>query len=292
MIQLDIKTLEQLSGIKAHTIRMWEHRFRLFRPSRTAGNRRIYGLSDLKHLLDITILWKHGYTISRLINLAPVMLQQKINQLSTRVAVQETSLNQLMIAYVDADIALFEDTLSTYAAINGIHQCVSELIIPFINRIGLFYYLDQKPATHFVVTALRKKLLHATDSLKEPHAESRSALLFLPPNQHFDLLLLCVSYELQRAGIKVFYLGTNVGADIIATVISKYGPDFLVTYVSPIVKVCSSEKVFLTNVSGLHRNLIITAADIEVTALIFDDAIPYYLAAEHITRKDETCDTI
>lgn len=281
MIELDIKILELYSDIKAHTIRMWEHRFRLFQPSRTPGNKRIYGLNDLKLILDYTVLLKHGYSISKIVNLAPAVLQSKITLLNTTTAAQETTINRLIIAYVESDIPSFEDTLSTYSLSQGIHQCVEEIIIPFISRVGLFYYVDQKPSTHFVVTALRRKVLHATESLNESDATQVSALLFLPPNQHFDLLLLCVSYQLKTAGVHVFYLGTNVGSEILETVIVKYRPDFLVSYISSELKACRTEKVFFSNLSVLHKNLLVTAANSK-SASLFDFAIPFQKLTQHI----------
>ena len=66
MIKYSIKDLEKITGIKAHTIRIWEKRYGIVEPSRTLTNIRFYSDEDLRRLMNIAILNKYGYKISNI----------------------------------------------------------------------------------------------------------------------------------------------------------------------------------------------------------------------------------
>ena len=66
MAVYSIKELEKLSGIKAHTIRIWEKRYQLLSPERTDTNIRFYSDDDLKKILNVSLLNGHGFKISKI----------------------------------------------------------------------------------------------------------------------------------------------------------------------------------------------------------------------------------
>lgn len=261
MLRLDIKTLERYSGVKAHTIRAWEQRFKVFEPSRTAGNRRFYHSGDLKVLLDFSILNRYGTPISKLLQLSKADIESRITQLRTTAAAKDVCLNQLIVNFVDSEIMAFERVLWDYTALRGPHECVTDLILPFIEDTGLFYYLNQDSSIHFVVTSIRKKLHFASDSLIPVNRHQPTVLLFLPANQHFDLLLLYISYMLQAEGYNVLYLGTNVSVEILRKVAERYQPRLLISYLVPIGKSYADDVKNLTAIASFNENLLVCTAD-------------------------------
>lgn len=281
MVRLDIKTLERYSGVKAHTIRAWEQRFKVFEPSRTAGNRRFYHSGDLRVLLDFSILNRYGTPISKLLQLSQSDIASRITQLRTTAAAKDVCLNQLIVSFVDSDIIAFERVLSDYTALRGHHECVTDLILPFIEDTGLFYYFNQDSSTHFVVTAIRKKLHSALDSLITGNRQHPTVLLFLPVNQHFDLVLLYVSYMLQTEGYNVLYLGTNVSAEIVQKVEERYRPKLLISYLVPVGKTYAEDVKNLISVAKRSDNLVVcTATDLQrttegVTTVSYSEIVPY-----------------
>ncbi len=252
LVKLDIKTLERYSGIKAHTIRAWEQRFKVFEPSRTAGNRRLYGADELKTLLDFSVLNRYGTSISKLLQFSPDDITRKISHLKTTGAKKDIILNQLVLAYVESDIACFENLLSEYSVEHGSHKCAVEVIIPFIECVGLYGYIDQRPSTHFVVTAIRKKLHQASETVTSS-STAYTAVMFLPANQHFDLLLLHMAYLLEQSGIRILYLGTNVAGNILKNVVDQYNPDVLVSYLIPGKN--TDDLLKLQTIASGHKNL-------------------------------------
>ena len=261
MVKLDIKTLERYSGVKAHTIRAWEQRFKVFEPSRTAGNRRFYNSGDLRILLDFSILNRYGTPISKLLQLSKAEIECRISQLRTTAAGKDVYLNQLIVNFVDSEIMAFDSVLTHYSALRGPHECVTDLIMPFLEDTGLFYYINQDSSTHFVVTSIRKKLHFASDSLIPNHKQRLTVVLFLPANQHFDLLLLYISYLLQADGYNVLYLGTNVSVDILRNVVERYEPDLLISYLVPTGKSHPDDVKNLTAIAKFSDNLLVCTAD-------------------------------
>lgn len=257
VVKLDIKTLERYSGIKAHTIRAWEQRFKVFEPSRTAGNRRFYGADELKMLLDFSVLNRYGTSISKLLQFSPDDIRHKIGLLKNTGAKKDIVLNQLVLAYVASDIVSFESLLSEYALEHSAHKCAVDVIIPFIECVGLYGYINQRPSTHFVVTAIRKKLHQASETVIDSHS-AYTALLFLPANQHFDLLLLLMAYLLEQSGVRVLYLGTNVAGNSLKNVVEQYQPDVLISYLVPGRNADDLNK--LQAIGSEHKNLYVGTA--------------------------------
>jgi len=233
MKRLDIRLAAQYSGIKAHTIRIWEQRYELLTPQKRAGNRREYTQKDIIDLMDIALLTKYGYAISKLARFNREKINDIIMQLSSSAAGTDISINKLLKHFLQTHIFHFENTINDFAAKKGLHATVKELIVPFIERAELFSFTDQNTSTHYAANIIRNKIIAATEQLEKNETKEETVILFLPPGQYFELILLYLSYQLQRNGYRVIYAGCNTSFTTIAEIISTHTINGLVTYISP-----------------------------------------------------------
>lgn len=231
MKKFSIKELENFSQIKAHTLRIWEHRYGIFKPNRSKGNIRYYNLEEVKLLLDIVLLTKNGCRISHLINVDALTLAAKSNALSSPEARQNKSVSQLILAMFSSDIEQFEDILDNCVLCWDVDITIHKIIIPFLEKVQLLSYYDSSSDVHFVVTAIRKKIILALERANPAAMVQKSALLFLPEGEHYDLMLLYMAYILKCNGLKVLYMGTNISKENLEAVSIAKKPDFLYTYI-------------------------------------------------------------
>ena len=128
-----IKDLENLSGIKAHTIRIWEQRYNFLKPQRTETNIRYYSNDELKMLLNIALLNKYGFKISHIDRMQSKDIKDKILSLNDAKAIQERIVNELVEQMIDLNMEKFEHILSNYIAARGIERSVTQIIFPFLS---------------------------------------------------------------------------------------------------------------------------------------------------------------
>src|SRR6476660_7968351 len=154
-----IKDLENLSGIKAHTIRIWEQRYNFLKPQRTFTNIRYYSNDELKTILNIALLNKYGYKISHIDKMSPEEIREKILSLNQQEAQQERIVNDLIRNMVDLDMEAFEQTLDNYILARGIERSILQIIFPFMERIGVLWMTNHiNPAQeHLVSNIVRQK---------------------------------------------------------------------------------------------------------------------------------------
>lgn len=212
MTKFTIKDLENLSGIKAHTIRIWEQRYSFLKPSRTDTNIRYYNNDDLKTILNISILNKYGYKISHINKMSANDVQARVAELNLAGAQQERIVNELIQLMVDLDTAGFEKILDQQIGANGIEKVIIRIIFPFFERIGILWQTGHiNPAQeHLTTSIIRQKIIVGIDQAKPVLKIKRSFLLFLPEREYHELGLLLVYYLLKKRGAEVFYIGANV----------------------------------------------------------------------------------
>ena len=213
MRQYSIRDLERLTGIKAHTIRMWEKRYGLIEPERTDTNIRTYCDVELKKLLNISILNRNGFKISRIATLTPEEIINNITKLNNNTSDTESYLENLALAMIDYDEQKFEKILSRAILQMGFEDTIIHIIGPFFIRIGIMWQTGSiNPAQeHFISNLIRQKLFVAIDSLMpEDSANKKTFLLFLPEGEQHELNLIFSNYMLRKRGHKVIYLGPNV----------------------------------------------------------------------------------
>lgn len=221
-----ITDLEKLSGIKAHTIRIWEKRYNIIQPHRTETNIRQYDDEQLKKLLNVSTLIVNGYKISTIAKLSKTALHEEISKLSVNnINGIEAVLNELTIAMLSYDEINFEKTISNAVLKFGFLDTMLGVVYPFLQKVGLLWSIDNAmPAQeHFTSHLIKQKLLSAIDAL--PHADSKEKyLLFLPENEFHEIGLLFSNYILRAKGIKTIYLGASVPAENIATCLKQIKP--------------------------------------------------------------------
>ncbi len=244
-----IKDLENLSGIKAHTIRIWEQRYNFLKPQRTTTNIRYYTGDELKTVLNIALLNKYGFKVSHIDKMQPQEIKERILSLSDVHAIQERYVNDLMQAMVDMDMDVFESTLSDYIATKGLERTVIQIIFPFLEKIGILWVTGHIiPAQeHLVTNIIRQKIIVAIDKTVSPLSSDKTVLLFLPEAEHHELGLLFMNYILKSRGVKTIYLGSNVPLKDIMFTTELKSPDIIYTHLTATAANFNFEK-FLQNI--------------------------------------------
>jgi MerR family transcriptional regulator, light-induced transcriptional regulator len=251
-----IKDLENLSGIKAHTIRIWEQRYSFLSPNRTDTNIRYYTNEELKTLLNVALLNKYGYKISHIDKMSETDLTEKIRSLSSFEAQQERLLNDLINHTINLQLDDFEKIIDSYIANKGIEKTITQIIFPYLERIGILWITNHiNPAQeHLVTNVIRQKLIIGIETAT-PHVNlGQTILLFLPEGEHHELGLLYMYYMLKVRGIKVIYLGSNVPIADIKFLSELKKPDFLYTHLTSVANNFNFEK-FLNNAASKIPNI-------------------------------------
>lgn len=220
MNQFTIKDLEHLSGIKAHTIRIWEQRYSFLKPERTETNIRYYNNEHLKLILNIALLNKYGYKISHIDKMSEDDMRQKILSLSTSQAQEENKVNQLIQCMVDLDMHNFEQLLNQYIREYNVDKAIMQIVFPFLERIGLLWVTNHiHPAQeHLVSNIIRQKIILGIDKLPLADISKPSVLMFLPEGELHEIGLLFMQYVLKVHGHNILYVGANIPLKDIAAI--------------------------------------------------------------------------
>jgi MerR family transcriptional regulator, light-induced transcriptional regulator len=228
-----IKDLEALSGIKAHTIRIWEQRYAVLKPDRTDTNIRTYNNEELRYLLNVALLNKHGYKISSITRMSDAEVSEKILGLNHESAQSEHYINQLIMHMSNLDMVAFENIIDRQVKTIGLKKSITGLVFPFLGRIGMLWQTNHiNPAQeHLVSHLLRQKIIAAIDRTATP-VLGRSVLLFLPPGEYHEISLLFVQYLLKSEGIPTLYLGANVPLNDLPEVIRIKKPVCVFTHIT------------------------------------------------------------
>jgi len=239
-----IKDLESLSGIKAHTIRIWEQRYSFLNPQRTETNIRYYTNDELKTILNISLLNKYGFKISHIDKMTSSEIKDKILSLSQAEANQERIINDLIQHMADMDMDSFEAVLDNYISARGIEKAITYIIFPYLEKIGILWVTNHiNPAQeHLVTNIIRQKLIVGIESTICHIKVNKTALLFLPEGEHHELGLLFMYYLLKSRGVKVLYIGANVPLADIEYVSKLKKPDFLYAHLTSVAHHFNFEK--------------------------------------------------
>ena len=229
-----IKDLENLSGIKAHTIRIWEQRYQFLKPSRTGTNIRYYSNDELKKILNIALLNKYGFKISHIDKMDDREVKEKILSLTQIQAQQEKIINELIQCMVDLNVDTMEDIIDGYIQVKGIERSIIQIIFPFMEKIGILWVTDHiNPAQeHLVSNIIRQKLIVGIEGVSTALSVTKSVLLFLPEGEYHELGLLFMYYLLKSRGICAIYLGANVPLTDVEYVARLKRPDYLYTHIT------------------------------------------------------------
>lgn len=234
MNSFTIKDLENLSGIKAHTLRIWEQRYNFLKPERTFTNIRYYSNNELKTILNIALLNKYGYKVSHIDKMTEDEIRDKVLTLNQQEAQQERIVNELVQHMVDLNTHAFEETLSSYILARGIERTITQIIFKYMEKIGILWLTNHiNPAQeHLVTNIIRQKLIVGIEGISTPLKVNKTILLFLPEAEYHEMGLLFMYYLLKSRGIEVIYLGCNVPLADVGYVVKVKKPDFLYCHVT------------------------------------------------------------
>ena len=209
-----IKDLENLSGIKAHTIRIWEKRYNILQPMRTDTNIRLYDLASFQKLLNITLLHNYGYKISKIATYEPEEIPNLVRKIVTDKTAKHHALSEFKIAMMHFDQELFFKTYNWLMAEKSFREIFYEVLVPLMHELGMLWQTDTiSPAhEHFITFLIKQKLLIQTEQLQvlKPTKTDKVFVLSLPMNEIHELGLMYLNYEILAKGYKCIYLGESM----------------------------------------------------------------------------------
>jgi DNA-binding transcriptional MerR regulator len=235
-VQYTIRDIEKLTGIKAHTLRIWEQRYNFVIPHRTDTNIRFYDDEQLKFLLNVGVLIKHGRKISKVAKMDPEIVAKELLKISGETSDKNTyfhvQIDNLLIAMIDLDEDKFEKVISTCALRYGFEQTMVHLVTPFLGKVGVLWTVGEINISqeHFISHLIRRKLIVALDAFSGKGPRAEKFILYLPEGEYHELGLLFAKYLIKSRGFQVVYLGQSLPFNDLKILSHKYKPDYLLTY--------------------------------------------------------------
>lgn len=235
MSYYSIKDLESLSGIKAHTLRIWEQRYNIINPKRTDSNIRLYDDSDLKLVLNISLLKEHGHKISEIAKFTLDELSNEVLKISDQQLSYPDQIHALTIAMIDMDEERFEKVMSTNVLQFGFENTMINIIYPFLTRIGTLWLTGSIGPSHehFIINLVRQKMLVAIDGqVLRADENSKKFILYTPEGEYHEIGLLFANYILRARNNKVIYLGQSLPFADLNHVVDYHKPDYIYTAIT------------------------------------------------------------
>ena len=233
--------VEALSGIKAHTLRIWERRYNFLNPSRTETNIRFFSDLQLIQLVNFGILLRNGHKISKVEKMSQDQIHELVDQI---LSLSKDNVDQkgkediqsLTLAMLSMDEMKFNEIFKAHIIRKGLLGTVRDLIYPFLHHIGILWNTQKTmPAQeHFISCLIRKKIISAIDMIPHPPVQAKKIIFFLLEDEHHEIGILLASFIAAERGYKVYYLGQNVPSENIHQVLSITGADFIMSmFVAP-----------------------------------------------------------
>ncbi len=227
-----IRELESLSGIKAHTIRIWEQRYGILKAARTETNIRFYSEEELKYLMSLALLNRNGYKISRLAKMTAAEVRDLVNGMINAPGEYSNLIDGLSIATIGYEEEKFERIIDNCVLQMGFEDTIRKVVFPFLRKLGMLWVSGSIIAgqEHFMTQLLRQKLIVAIDGQpRRNRPDASTFMLFLPNGEWHELSLLFISYLLRAHGHRVIYLGPSVPLQDVLMVGETQHPDFYYT---------------------------------------------------------------
>jgi MerR family transcriptional regulator, light-induced transcriptional regulator len=237
MSNYSIRDLEQLSGIKAHTLRIWEQRYDILKPERTDTNIRTYDDKDLKLVLNIALLKDHGYKISEISKMEAEEMSKEVMSISDKQMNYPDQIHALTISMLDLDEERFEKIVSTNTLQFGFENMMVNIIYPFLSRIGTLWITGSiGPAQeHFISNLIRQKLIVAIDGqLPSLRPGAKKYLMYLPEGEMHEISLLFGNYIVRSRQNKVIYLGQSLPFNELSFACQMHKPDYIFSVITSV----------------------------------------------------------
>lgn len=227
-----IKDLEQLSNIKAHTLRIWEQRYGMLKPQRTDTNIRYYTDNELRYVLNVSLLNQNGFKISKIALLSPETIEREVKRITNSKSDHESQISALVIAMIDLNEIAFNKIFNDSILRLGFENTIIQIIFPFLDKIGNLWITGSiRPLhEHFISNLIRQKLIVNIDAHpKQVKTNAKKFLLFTPENEIHELALLFNYYLLKSRNHDVVYIGLNIPLHDLISVFNHQQPDYLVS---------------------------------------------------------------
>lgn len=234
MVVYSIKDLENISGIKAHTIRVWEKRYKIVEPKRTKTNIRFYTDEDLRTLLNVCFLYRKGYKISKIALMKEDLIKEKINNYSNLELDFEDQLDALMLFILELDSYNFNKVLDQHISQEGLEQTMHQILYPLLDKLSIAWLAGSFTGVHesFVTQIIKSKILHATEGIKQESIDYPHYLIYLPPGEKQELSLFFLHFLLKKHNCKVTSLGAEVNLNDLTFAITSLKPHFIFTIIN------------------------------------------------------------
>jgi MerR family transcriptional regulator, light-induced transcriptional regulator len=256
-----ISDLEKLTGIKAHTIRIWEKRYKIISPDRTDTNIRYYSVNDLQRLMNISFLNKNGFKISLIAGMSEAEVLSEVSRICEMPGTEDGYLSDLLKATNDLDEDRFERILNGSILKLSFDQSFQQVVFPFLEKINLLWQIGKISSCQerFVNNLIRHKLVVAIDGMVgQNHSTDQHYLLYLPSGHYDEINLLYANYLLRKSGHQVIYLGPSIPLEhlsflsnrqiidhVVVSINQGYTDKELVTYASKLVGIFPGKKLLL-----------------------------------------------
>ena len=229
-----IKDLENLSGIKAHTIRIWEKRYNILEPMRSETNIRFYDIKNLQKLLNIVLLHNYGYKISKISTLSSEEFNKLANDIISEKSAKNHAISTFKIAMMNFDQTLFFNTYNKLLSEKSFKEVFYSVFIPLMQELGFLWQTDTiSPAhEHFITYLIKQKLLINTEKVQTltPTRQDKVFVLFLPSNEIHELGIMYLNYEILLHGYQTIYLGESIPIDSLLDLKSAFEKITFVSY--------------------------------------------------------------
>tara|TARA_A100001015_G_C14950096_1_gene696373 strand:- start:493 stop:1416 length:924 start_codon:yes stop_codon:yes gene_type:complete len=232
-----IKDLEHISGIKAHTIRMWEKRYKLLSPERTNTNIRKYSLDSLRKLLNITLLYKKGFKISKIANLEPENIPLFVREIALENNSSSVSINALKLAMVNFDVEMFDAKYKILIQNNTFEFIFFKVFVPLMIELGILWQTGAicPSHEHFITSLIKQKIHVQTEKIQNKILGGNSFpkfAIFLPENEIHELSILFLNYLILSKGHQTIFLGQSMPLKSLKTLHSNTDLIHFVTYIT------------------------------------------------------------
>lgn len=232
--QFSIKDLENLTGIKAHTIRIWEKRYNLLQPKRTDTNIRYYDLASFQKLLNVSYLNNNGYKISKIAKMEEHKIPILVREIAAESNMEGHAINAFKLAMLNFDQGLFYNTYESLLREKDFGEIFYDIFIPLLTEIGLLWQTDTITPSHehFLTSLIRQKILINTEKIqsKQINKSKKTFVLYLPENEIHELGLMFINYQLVEKGYQSIFLGMSVPADSLADLKKYYDEIIYISY--------------------------------------------------------------
>lgn len=251
-----IKDLENLSGIKAHTIRIWEKRYNILEPMRSETNIRFYDIKNLQKLLNIVLLHNYGYKISKISSLSIEEFNKLANDIISEKSAKNHAISTFKVAMMNFDQTLFFNTYNKLLSEKSFKEVFYSVFIPLMQELGFLWQTDTiSPAhEHFITYLIKQKLLINTEKVQTltPTKEGKVFVLFLPSNEIHELGIMYLNYEILLNGYQTIYLGESIPIDSLLDLKSAFEKITFVSYFT----VEPNQEILEDYVDEMHEKLI------------------------------------